>query len=58
MEGKYTQSDTSDDSHLCLTLTLRRTILNEILLPLANYVKHPSLFDRLKTHIVLFHPSV
>ena len=33
-------------------------MLNEILLPLANFVLHPLLFDSLKQHIALFKPEV
>jgi hypothetical protein len=31
-----------------------RHLLNNILLPIANYVRHPSVFDQLRKHIVLF----
>ena len=37
---------------------LNRALLNEVLLTLASYLGHPSVFDKLKNHIVLFKPEV
>jgi hypothetical protein len=41
-----------------LTQYFLSSILNEIVLPLANYPRHPLMLDRLKDHIVLFKPEV
>jgi hypothetical protein len=35
-----------------------RKLLSDVLLPIANYLRHPTVFDHFKEHIVLFTPEV